>query len=210
MTKKILIVEDHALVSEAMAKSLGGLDAEIECLVARDAAAALALLDEAHDFKLFLIDLMLPDMSGFSLLAVLTKRCPGVPVLVVSAMDDEIAVSRAMKGGAVGFISKASSSATLISAVRTILDGGEHAPTNSVPDSQRRNGKSVSERVGLTAGQVRVLELLSSGKTNRQIAELLGLSEGTVKVHLTAIFRALGVESRAQALVALARRGMKL
>ena len=79
-----------------------------------------------------------------------------------------------------------------------------------MPDSQRRNGKSVSERVGLTAGQVRVLELLSSGKTNRQIAELLGLSEGTVKVHLTAIFRALGVESRAQALVALARRGMKL
>ncbi|NMG64599.1 response regulator [Azoarcus indigens] len=207
---KILIVEDHALVREAMAQSLGRLEPGIECVEAKGADEALAQLEKGSDWDLAIIDLMLPDMNGFSLLAVLAKRFPDVPAIVVSAMDDEASVRRAIKGGASGFVSKASSGETLLQAVRVVLDGGVHTPDAGSGAAGKRSGAPVSERFGLTAAQTRVLELLAQGKTNREIADLLGLSEGTVKVHMSAIFRALGVSNRAQALVVIARHGARL
>lgn len=207
---KILIVEDHALVREAMAQTLSRLEPGIECVEAKGADDALAKLEGAADWDLAIIDLMLPDMNGFSLLAVLAKRFPDVPAIVVSAMDDEASVRRAIKGGASGFVSKASSGETLLQAVRVVLDGGVCTPEAATQSSGRRGGAPVSERFGLTAAQTRVLELLAQGKTNREIADLLGLSEGTVKVHMSAIFRALGVSNRAQALVVITRHGVRL
>lgn len=207
---KILIVEDHALVREAMAQTLSRLEPGIDCVEAKGADDALAKLESAVDWDLAIIDLMLPDMNGFSLLAVLAKRFPDVPAIVVSAMDDEASVRRAIKGGASGFVSKASSGDTLLQAVRVVLDGGVCTPEAANQAPGRRGGAPVSERFGLTAAQTRVLELLAQGKTNREIADLLGLSEGTVKVHMSAIFRALGVSNRAQALVVIARHGARL
>ncbi|ANQ86596.1 response regulator transcription factor [Azoarcus olearius] len=206
---KILIVEDHALVREAMAQTLSRLEPGIDCVEAKGADDALAKLEGAADWDLAIIDLMLPDMNGFSLLAVLAKRFPDIPAIVVSAMDDEASVRRAIKGGASGFVSKASSGDTLLQAVRVVLDGGVCTP-EAATQSGRRSAAPVSERFGLTAAQTRVLELLAQGKTNREIADLLGLSEGTVKVHMSAIFRALGVSNRAQALVVIARHGARL
>ncbi|QDF98825.1 DNA-binding response regulator [Azoarcus sp. DD4] len=207
---KILIVEDHALVREAMAQTLSRLEPGIECVEAKGADDALAKLESAADWDLAIIDLMLPDMNGFSLLAVLAKRFPDVPAIVVSAMDDEASVRRAIKGGASGFVSKASSGETMLQAVRVVLDGGVCTPEAATQSPGRRGGAPVSERFGLTAAQTRVLELLAQGKTNREIADLLGLSEGTVKVHMSAIFRALGVSNRAQALVVITRHGVRL
>lgn len=212
---KILIIEDHALVREAMAQSLSRLEGGAECIEVGSADEALAALAADGGIDLAVIDLMLPAMNGFSLLAVLAKRFPDIPAIVVSAMDDELSVRRAIKAGASGFVSKAHPGAALLEAVGVVLAGGVHMPagcsaTASSPPPAADDGVPASERFGLTAAQTRVFELLASGRTNREIAALLGLSEGTVKVHMSAIFRALGVSSRAQALVAIARQGTRL
>ena len=204
---KILIVEDHALVREAMAHTLARLDSGVECVEAKSSDEALARLEASADWDLAVIDLMLPDLNGFSLLAVLAKRFPDVPAIVVSALDDPASVRRAMKGGASGFVSKSSSGEVLRHAVTRVLEGGIYTPDVDPTTATKRSGAPVHERFGLTAGQTRVMELLSQGKTNREIADLLGLSEGTVKVHMSAIFRALNVNNRAQALVVISRHG---
>lgn len=208
---KILIVEDHALVREAMAQRLLGVEPGLACLETGTADEALAALEAAPDIDLAIIDLMLPGMNGYSLLAILARRFPDVPAIVVSAMDDEASVRRALKAGASGFVSKASSGEVLAQAVREVLEGGMSTPHRSgVRSASERGRASPAERFGLTAAQARVLELLVGGHSNREIAELLGLTEGTVKVHMTAIYRALGVGSRSQALVAIARSGARL
>lgn len=206
---KILIVEDHALVREAMAHTLARLEDGVQCVEAKGADDALAKLESASDWDLAVIDLMLPGMNGFSLLAVLAKRFPDVPAIVVSAMDDDASVRRAIKGGASGFVSKSSSGEEMLQAVKIVLEGGVHTPESSGAPG-RRSGAPVSERFGLTAAQTRVLELLAQGKTNREIADLLGLSEGTVKVHMSAIYRAMGVANRSQALVVISRHGSRI
>lgn len=202
---RFLIVEDHALVREAMAQTLARLAPGTECVEVTSAEQALELLENSPDWDLAVVDLMLPDLNGFSLLGVMAKRFPDVPAVVVSALDDAASVRRAMRAGASGFVSKASSGEVLREAVRIVLNGGIYAPALNPEQAKRRNGASVSERFGLTAGQSRVLELLGQGKTNREIADLLGLSEGTVKVHMSAIFRAMKVRNRSQALVAISR-----
>ena len=208
---RILIVEDHALVREAMAQTLLHLEAGVECAEASNADDAIALLSESSDWDLAVIDLMLPEMNGFSLLAVMAKRFPDVPAIVVSALDDAASIQRAMKAGASGFVPKASSSSDLLEAIRIVLDGGVYTPTGPGSDGdRRRSGISLAERFGLTTGQMRVCDLLTQGKTNREIADLLGLSEGTVKVHVSPIFKALKVTSRAQALVLINRHGIRL
>lgn len=204
---KILIVEDHALVREAMAHTLARLDSGVECVEAKSSDEALARLEASPDWDLAVIDLMLPDLNGFSLLAVLAKRFPDVPAIVVSALDDPASVRRAMKGGASGFVSKSSSGEVLRHAVKRVLEGGIYTPDIDPVLAGKRSGAPVNERFGLTAGQTRVMELLAQGKTNREIADLLGLSEGTVKVHMSAIFRALNVNNRSQALVVISRHG---
>ncbi|MBP7442609.1 MAG: response regulator transcription factor [Thauera sp.] len=207
---KILIVEDHALVREAMAQSLSRLESGVECFEAADGDEALAVLESQPDLDLAVVDLMLPDVNGFSLLAILGKRFPDMPAIVVSAMDDDASVRRALKAGASGFVSKASSGEVLLRAVREVLDGGVPTPVRSAASPVRASARAPAERFGLTTAQARVLELLAGGRSNREIAELLGLTEGTVKVHMTAIYRALGVSSRSQALVAIARSGARL
>lgn len=207
---RLLIVEDHALVREAMAQTLTRLESDLECVEARGSEEALALLSEGGDWDLAIIDLMLPDMSGFSLLGVLAKRFPDVPTIVVSALDDQATLRRAMKVGASGFVSKSSSGDELRHAVRTVLDGGVFFMPMEAPDDARRSGRALEQRYRLTTAQTRVAELLGQGKTNREIADLLGLSEGTVKVHMSAIFRAMNVRNRAQAVVALSRSAARV
>lgn len=206
---RILIVEDHTLVREAVAQTLRHLGEGVECMEARCADEALSRLADGGEWDLLVIDLMLPDMSGFSLLAVLAKRFPDIPALVVSALDDSTSVQRALKGGASGFVPKSCSGEEMLKAVRVVLDGGVYSPVTAEVEGGRRRGGGmpVQERFGLTAAQTRVMELLGQGKTNREIADLLGLSEGTIKVHMSAIFRALNVSNRAQALVVMARHG---
>ncbi|MCQ9375889.1 response regulator transcription factor [Methyloversatilis sp. XJ19-13] len=195
----ILVIDDHALVREGLAQTLSRLGGAFSVIEATDAAHALTLIDERDDIDLVITDLIMPGMNGFSLLATLRERDPSLPVLVVSALSDKPTVNRAMRHGASGFVSKGDSGAQLVEAVREVLDGNLYTPParSKVVEPPATNG--------LTRAQQRVLLLLAEGCSNREIAESLGLAEGTVKVHVSRILSAYKVASRAQLLIALAR-----
>lgn len=202
---RILVIEDHALVREGLMLALKALeekDSPAEILGARDADDATRILDANDDFDLLLLDLMLPGTGGMAFLGVIRKRHPHIPVVILSAMDDADTVMKAIRQGAAGFVSKASSTDTLLGALREVLAGEIWLPPEYRELSgRRRRAKTVAERFGLTKSQARVLELLAEGKTNREIGELLNVTEGTVKIHVSAIFKALGVGNRSQALL---------
>lgn len=209
---KLVVIEDHALVREGLLQALKGLDAEAVALGAADADAALELLAANEDSDLVLLDLMLPGTSGIALLGVLRKRFPAIPVVVVSAIDEPSMVNRAMRQGASGFIPKSSSTEVMLNALREVLAGEVYLPPRLRDPSTRETSRSknVAERYGLTPGQMRVLELLTLGKTNRQIAEMLAVTEGTVKIHVSAIFKAMNVTNRSQALLLAKKQRIKV
>ncbi|MBK7900093.1 MAG: response regulator transcription factor [Azonexus sp.] len=214
---KLLVVEDHALVREGLARLLAGLEEGVAVVERADFESALQLLDAEQDFDLVLLDLALPGIDGFSGLDILRKRHPAIPVAVVSAFDDVPTVTRVMNHGASGFIPKAYTGEALLGAVREVLAGNIVRPdapgqTPKLDDAQPlpppKKGGVRPEEIGLTDRQAQVLALMVRGHSNRDIADQLDLSEGTVKIHATAVFKALGVTSRTQALVAVARYGV--
>lgn len=202
---RILVIEDHALVREGLLLALRALEENgvpAEVLGAKDADDAAALLAENDDFDLVVLDLMLPGTSGMAFLGVIRKRHPHIPVVILSALDDGDTVMKAMRHGAAGFVSKASPTDMLLGALREVLAGEIWLPPEYRDQTgKRRRSKTVADRFGLTKSQARVLELLAEGKTNREIAEMLDVTEGTVKIHVSAIFKALNVSNRSQALL---------
>jgi DNA-binding NarL/FixJ family response regulator len=206
----LLVVEDHALVREGLLAMLGNLGAETRTFGVPDANAAIGVL-EAEDIDMMILDLMLPGTKGQTFLPLVRRRFPTVPVVILSALDDADTVSRVMKAGASGFVSKSGSSADLLEALRAVLAGDIYLPPKLQELVMRSeiaqgDGKTLAQRFGLTTGQARVLELLAEGRSNRQIGELLGLTEGTVKIHASAIMKAMGVSNRSEAALMVTRR----
>lgn len=208
---KLLVVEDHALVREGMVRLLSQLDDEVVVVEAADGDAALAVLEKEEDFDLVLMDLAMPNMDGFSALDIIRRRHPAIPVAVISAYDDLPTVTRVINNGASGFIPKAYSGEAMLAALRDILDGQIFRPTatsqaklDAVQTRPSVSGTVKPTEIGLTDRQAQVLALMIRGLSNREIAKQLDLSEGTVKIHATAIFKSLGVSSRAEAMVAAA------
>ncbi|QDX82557.1 DNA-binding response regulator [Denitratisoma sp. DHT3] len=202
---KLLVVEDHALVREGLLQTLRDIEPNTVAIGAADADEALQVLEATSNLDMVLLDLMLPGLNGMAFLAVLRKRFPALPVVILSALDDAETVKRAIEHGASGFVPKASTSESMLDALRQVLAGGVYLPPRYRDGGEQPRRRSVAERYGLTASQSRVLELLTQGKTNRQIGELLGLTEGTVKIHMSAIFKALNVNNRSQALLAVSK-----
>lgn len=201
----LLVVDDHALVREGLVQALNRVPGVTSVAEAPDAESALELLELRGEFDLVLLDLMLPGISGLSLLGVLHKRYPAMRVIVVSALDGPEAMTRARAAGAVAFVCKARPAADLVDTVKAVLSGeGEDAGPELAARARAVAGNAY-ERYGLTAAQARVMDLLTKGKSNRDIADTLGVTEGTVKVHVTAILKALHVSSRTQALLTMAR-----
>lgn len=212
---KLLVVEDHALVREGLVRLLAQIEPGATVMESADFESALAILDGDEEFDLLLLDLALPGIDGFAGLDILRRRYPAMPVAVVSAFDDTPTITRVMNLGASGFIPKAFSGEALLSAVREVLAGNIFRPSGQqgsrLDDATPVPPNKISirpEEVGLTDRQAQVLALMVRGLSNRDIAEQLELSEGTVKIHATAVFKALGVNSRTQALVAVARYGI--
>jgi DNA-binding NarL/FixJ family response regulator len=207
----ILIVEDHALVREGLIATLKFLGRGVRVLGAADATEASQILEQ-EDIDLMLLDLMLPGTKGQTFLPVVRRRFPTVPVVVLSAQDDPDTVAGVMKNGASGFISKSASSEELLKGLQQVLAGEVYVHPDMRDAISRRSsanaerGRSVAQRYGLTAGQERVLDHLAEGTSNRQIAELLGLAEGTVKIHVSAIIKALKVTNRAEAALIASRK----
>lgn len=212
---KLLVVEDHALVREGLVRLLGQIEEGATVFEAADFESALTVLDNEEEFDLVLLDLALPGIDGFAGLDILRRRYPAMPVAVVSAFDDTPTITRVLNLGASGFIPKAFSGEALLSAVREVLAGNIFRPSgqngarldDATPVPPTKVGVRPDE-VGLTDRQAQVLCLMVRGLSNRDIADQLDLSEGTVKIHATAVFKALGVTSRTQALVAVARYGI--
>lgn len=209
---RLLVVEDHALVREGLVRLLGQIEEDASVQECADLEVALTLLDNEGEFDLLLLDLALPGVDGFAGLDILRRRYPGMPVVVVSAFNDGPTIRRVLKLGASGFIPKAFSGDLLLSAVREVLDGNIFRPvcqqSSRIDDEMLLPPTKVSlrpEEIGLTDRQSQVLALMVRGLSNRDIAAQLDLSEGTVKIHATAVFKTLGVTSRTQALVAVSR-----
>ena len=206
---KILVIDDHPLVVDALAQLLPQIDPGVVVRTALDPREAVAVLDNEPDVALVLLDLALPGARGLDFLGDLKLDYPGVPVIVISATHDRATVMAALGAGAHGFIAKTADVTMLLDAIRRVLDGGVCMPGDAaMPDG---DGVHIDSRtLGLTARQTDVLKLLVQGKPNKLICRDLKLSEGTVKVHVSAILKALHVRSRTEAIAALARRGISV
>ena len=208
---KILVIDDHPLIQEALRHVLTELDAALDLIQAEDASDAHAALSAAPDTELIVLDLTLPRSDGFELLSELRRDWPGIPLLVLSATHDRATVVRAGGRGGVGLIQKTANKRVLIDALRLVLSGGVFVPTDCPgTSSARARAVTRAEDLGLTLRQSDVLRLLVQGKPNKLICRDLSLSEGTVKVHVSAILRALNVHNRTQVVIELARRGVRL
>ncbi len=207
---KILVIDDHPLIAEALAQLLPQLGADVETLAAGDAAEAMTVLDNEPDVALVLLDLALPGTRGLDFLGDLKLDYPGVPIVVLSATHDQATILAALGAGAHGFIPKNVNAGMLLDAVRHVLEGGVYLPTDGSPMADGDGVHIAADALGLTARQTDVLKLLAQGKPNKLICRDLTLSEGTVKVHVSAILKALRVHSRTEAIAMLARRGISV
>jgi DNA-binding NarL/FixJ family response regulator len=219
---KIVTADDHALIREGLKVILRSLDPLPDIVEATDGHSLRQTLRAHPDANLVLLDVHLPDCSGLALLPELIAEFPGVPVVLLSAEVDPEVIKKALELGASGFLPKTSLNQVLVSAVSLVMAGGVYVPpeavrrqipgvTHAVAGTVRPFGSAVPERVGLnlTERQWEVLWLLLEGKSNKQICRDLDLAEATVKVHVRAILRDLGVHTRAEAIVAAARLNLQ-
>ena len=194
-----LVVDDHPLFCDALAmtlRSVAGIESVATVGRLSDALEAIA---ERGPPDLVVLDLNLPDVDGLSGLVRLRAAGPS-PVLVVSSMTDDRVIGAALDAGASGYVPKHSRREVFRSALAALAGGGVYRPEGyvpaAVPDARAR---AVSRLASLTQQQARILELICEGKLNKQIAYDLSIAETTVKAHVTAIMRKLGVQSRTQA-----------
>ena len=203
---EILIADDHPLFRSALQQALTmGLGAGVRLVEVASIAELEARLAEKTDWDLVLLDLNMPGAYGFSGLVLLRGQYPQLPVVMISAQEEAAVVVRAREFGASGFIPKSSSLEVLQQAVRQVLEGEVWWPPQS-EDAVSLSSEAKAASAGLaslTPQQFRVLTMVCEGLLNKQIAYELSVSEATVKAHVTAIFRKLGVRTRTQAALLL-------
>jgi DNA-binding NarL/FixJ family response regulator len=209
MTRQIIVADDHPLFREALKAAVGRLEPGTGFIEADSVAALLAAVEAEPDADLLLLDLNMPGAQGFNALAHVRGSRPGLPVAIVSADDDPQTIAAALRYGAQGFISKSTEAAQIGRAVEAVLAGEIYTPPGYHPPHGVPPGDEdllIARRIAdLTPQQFRVLGALCSGQLNKQIAYDLDVSEATVKAHVTAILRKLGVATRTQAVLAAGR-----
>jgi len=206
---RILIADDHSLIRDGLRGQLRGLGGELTVLEARDWAETMAGAAANPDLDLALVDLRMPGREGLAALAELLAACPGLPVLVLSASENVEDMRAALRLGAMGYASKSERPEVLLDAVRLVLDGGMYVPpTLAGPGFDGQPAPAPPQPHALTERQLDVLRLVVEGKSNKEIAQALHLAHATVKVHLAAVYRALGVENRTQAAIVAERLGL--
>ncbi|MGD9946513.1 MAG: response regulator [Burkholderiaceae bacterium] len=203
----LLIADDHPLFREALRGVVSRMMPDAALHEANDAAGLYAMVDAQPDADLLLLDLNIPGAQGFSVLVHLRAQHPQLPIVMVSAREESTVMRRALDHGAMGFIPKSSDADTLVSALRHVLDGecwipDGVAPSSPVSEDEHDIAACIRE---LTPQQFRVLQMLGSGLLNKQIGYELGVSEATVKAHVTAILRKLGAGNRMQAVLLAGR-----
>lgn len=198
----IVIADDHPLFRNALFQSVHMAIGGANLLEADSLDTLLALLEKEPDIDLLLLDLKMPGANGMSGLVQLRNQYPDLPVVVVSASEETSVVRQVRSHGAFGFIPKSSDMRALIAALNQVLDGEPVFPDGLGDDDTELS--ELAERIAaLTPQQYKVLSMLADGLLNKQIAYELNVSEATIKAHMTAIFRKLGVKNRTQAVILL-------
>lgn len=197
---KILVIDDHALFREGLVYVLQQLDADVQIMEASHYQEALAQLSTHSDLDLILLDLYLPGKNGFSILKTIRSEYPVMPVAIISGSSQTKDIKKSLDMGALGYIPKDTTGDVLLNAIKLILSGGVYIPQCMM--NQPTKELSENSNPALTPRQIEVLEQISLGKSNKVIATLFQLSEATVKMHISAIFKSLNVTNRTQAALA--------
>ncbi len=218
MPRQFLVVDDHPLVQRAIGEALEELDPGCAIRFVSRLSEAMRTLREAGSVDLVLFDLRLPDAAGVEGLVALREQYPDSPVVIVSADADAPMIMRCLDLGAIGYIPKSMANDAIRSALRLVSSGCPYVPPQVLATEQpaRFRTDAVATRsadprhLGLTDRQIDVLRLILRGLPNKLICRHLALAEGTVKVHVSAVLRALGARNRTQAVIAASRIGLKL
>ncbi|MBP1851469.1 response regulator transcription factor [Rhizobium halophytocola] len=208
----IIIADDHPLFRGALRQAVGDLGDTIEIVEAGDFEAARNVAGRHLEADVMLLDLAMPGVSGFSGLMTLRAEFANLPIIIVSATDDPQTIRRAIDLGASGFISKSSGIEEIREAVRDVLMGEIAVPRSFAggPEPDAGIADLLTRVRTLTPQQGRVLSMLGEGLLNKQIAYELGVSEATIKAHVSAILLKLNVDSRTQAVIQLSRLNVPL
>jgi DNA-binding NarL/FixJ family response regulator len=209
---RILIVDDHILFRESLALLLKEHRPEVRLIEASTGTDALQAVALYEDFDLILLDLLLPGQGGLEVLPQLRETAPTIPVMVLSGTEDRTAAIAALELGAVGYVHKSAGSQEMRNALDLVLQGEIYAPlamlaTQEPAPARAPSGSAAPIPCGLTTRQLDVLKLLAQGLPNKSIARTLDLSEATVKLHVSAILRALGTRNRTEAVLKATQRG---
>ncbi|SMD18910.1 response regulator transcription factor [Rhizobium sp. RU36D] len=208
----IIIADDHPLFRGALRQAVGGMDATLDIIEAGDFEAARRAAASHPDADLMLLDLAMPGVSGFSGLMALRAEFASLPIAIISATDDSTTIRRALELGASGFISKSSGIDEIRSGIQSVLEGDIYAPDGYQGGVEQ--DPDVADLINrlrtLTPQQSRVLGMLGEGLLNKQIAYELGVSEATIKAHVSAILLKLNVDSRTQAVIQLGKINMAM
>lgn len=221
---KFLIADDHHLIREGLKNTLESVYSDLSIVEATDGGQVLEVVENNPDLDLILLDYFMPGTDGFSLVTTLCDRFSSVPVIVISASDDPALMHKVFDRGVAGFIPKATHQELIVRAIQLVLSGGTYLPpelmgvgnvfdhdttVREVPvDRSITLAESSDMFFRLTQRQQEVLRLLAKGETNKDISRHLNVSENTVKVHVTAILKALGVSNRTQAVIVSQKMGL--
>ena len=208
---RILLVDDHTLFREAL---LHVLDVQVMVLEAANVEEAAQFISHTRNLDLVLLDIDLPRIDGLTALPDLRELAPTVPIVVLSGSESSAHIKQALDNGAVGYIPKSCSSHEMLAALHIVLQGNVYIPPRLLDKLETPSlcladfsDNHCSQSI-LTARQIEVLELMARGLPNKSIAKTLVVAEGTVKLHVAAILRALGVSNRTQAVTEASRLGL--
>lgn len=210
---KLLIIDDHPVMREGLAALLRQIEPGAEVLLAGESAQGLSIAEAHPDLDGVILDLSMPGIGGIETILEFGRRRPQLPVIVLSSSEDPRDVRRAMAAGALGYVPKSAPPQTLISALHFVLAGNLYVPAlllseTGAPTAKATAGTGIDVGARLTERQIEVLKLLCDGLPNKEIGFRLGLSEKTVKAHVTSIFRTLNVVNRTQAIAAAKDSGL--
>lgn len=216
---KFLIADDHELFLQGLEFILRKEYADAEIVLVNDYTKLFAVLSARHDFDLIITDLAMPGANWLDAIARIHKMCPEIPIVIISAVFEKEILQKTYDLGVSGYASKSFSNSLIISAINLVLAGGVYIPPEILQMSVQSSSETVrnlvkdltreqrgESKVNLTPRQMDVLHCLAQGLANKQIAYKLGLSEGTVKIHITLLMKSLEVNNRTAAV----RKAMQL
>lgn len=202
MSTRIIIADDHPLFRNALSLAVRQVVPDANLMECDSISSLEKMLKENPEADLVLLDLRMPGANGFSGLVLIRREHPDIPVIVVSASDEPMIMQRAMEYGASGFIPKSSDLTQIATALQAVLNGSLWLPTTLTQNTSQEEHEFAQRIKTLTPQQLRVFMMLTKGLLNKQIASEVSVSEATVRTHMTAIFRKLGVRNRTQAVLA--------